>query len=314
MRAPRTVVIGTRGSALALWQANAAAAAIDASTEIRIIRTSGDRFLNIALQGRLEKGFFTREIEAELLAGEIDLAVHSLKDLPTESPPGLCESAYLPRAPVNDLLLVREEWHDPEALFPVREGCRVGATSLRRQALLRCFAPQAEPAFLRGNVPTRIRKCREGQYGAIILARAGVERLQAELGELIVYELDEAHWLPAPGQGAVCLQSRCDDEELNGLLAAVNDGETMRAVRIERGLLARFEGGCHTAFGALARPGEGGWKVLVGLEDPERGWVCTEFSGTEEECLAQGPETLGGFAPPALEEGVALCRRIQWSS
>jgi len=306
-----TVKIGSRGSRLALWQAEAVARLLGAPSEIKVVETSGDRFLDINLQGRLEKGFFTKEIEETLLAGEIDIAVHSLKDLPVESPPGLCIGACLERAAVCDLLLVHPEWHDPKELLPLRAGGRVGATSLRRRALLTVYAHQAEAVFLRGNVPTRIRKCREGQYGAIVLAGAGVERLSLELAPLVAYELNPEIWLPAPGQGAIAVQARSEDGKTLSMLAAMDSVETRHAVSIERGLLAKFEGGCHTAFGAWARPEDGAWKVVLGLERTGEGWGRIAFSGSLEECLAQGPDTLRDFLLLRVEKQELLCRPVR---
>jgi len=312
MTAPTNpLVIGTRGSALAMWQTRAVEALLKVPAEIRVIETAGDRFLNIALQGQLEKGFFTKEIEDQLLAGAIDLAVHSLKDLPTTLPDGLTVAAYLPRAAVSDLLLVRPDWHDPANLVPVRDGCRVGATSLRRQALLRLYAPRTEPAFLRGNVPTRIRKCRDGEYGAIILARAGIERLQADLGELMVYELQPQIWLPAPGQGAIAVQARAGDRRTLDALRPLDDETTRQAVSIERQLLARFEGGCHTAFGSLAMErATDQWEVITGLEDAAAGWGECVFRGSLAQCRQLAPADLGMFAPRAVQRQEELCRLV----
>jgi len=312
MNLRKKIRLGTRGSALALWQAHAVASALGADCEIAVIETSGDRFLNVSLQGQVEKGFFTREIEAQLLSGLVDVAVHSLKDLPTGNPPGLVIGALLERAPVSDLLLVRPDWLDPDRPLPLRPGCRVGATSLRRQALLAAHAPGCEAAFLRGNVPSRVRKCLEGQYGAIILARAGIGRLQPDMGALRVYELDPEHWLPAPGQGAIAVQVREEDAATRARLQALDHEPTRRAVEIERGLLARFEGGCHTAFGAWARPAGEGWEVRLGLDRPPSGWGQTCWRDRLEGCLAAGPADLIDRleAPRAPLEG--LCRPIQW--
>lgn len=308
---PRKVVIGTRGSDLALWQANTAAALIDAETELSIVKTSGDRFQNIALQGQSTQGFFTKEIELLLLNGEIDVAVHSLKDLPTEITPGLVLGAYLKRAPVSDLLLVNPDWVAADNLVPLKPGCCVGATSLRRQALLRLYRPEAEAALLRGNVPSRVEKCRAGEYGAIILARAGVERLGLKLDDLNVYELDPELWLPAPGQGAVAIQVRAGDAELLDLLEKANDSPTRRAADLERRLLANFEGGCHTAFGAWARDLGAAWDLSIGLED-ERGWRAYRTAGSYEELERIGPASGIEFSPPSVGPQEALCRPIRW--
>ncbi|PIE03876.1 MAG: hydroxymethylbilane synthase [Acidobacteria bacterium] len=291
----RTIVIGTRGSDLALWQAREAARMFTRTSEVKIIKTSGDRFLDIPLQGRVDKGFFTKEIEAQLLAGDIDVAVHSLKDLPTENPKGLSLGAYLRRAACSDLLLVHPDWHDPQAPFYLKSGCQVGATSLRRQCLLKTFAPHVEPGFLRGNVPNRIAKCVQGQYGAIILARAGVERLNLDLDPLRVYELDPKIWLPAPGQGAIAIQIREDDTSMEQEAASINHETTAMAISIERNLLAAYEGGCHTAFGSLAIKSGSTWTVFVGMDNGKGKWIHAKFTGDYPACFNLKPEDLHHF-------------------
>ena len=279
--------------------------------DIKTIKTSGDRFLDQPLQGRLEKGFFTKEIEERLIRKEIDLAVHSLKDLPTEIDPRLKIGAYIKRAPVNDLLLIRAEWHDEARIFPLKDGCVVGATALRRQALLRLYAREATAFLLRGNVPTRLRKLKEAQFGAIIIARAGVERLNLDLSSLVVYELNPEIWLPAPGQGAIAVEARADDKKVLEMLKEINDPETEQAVFLERKLLANFGGGCHTAFGALAQRNEDKWKIIVGIEDPKLVWAQVSLTGSFDECLKHGPESLLNMKPYLVKKQEELCRRIQ---
>lgn len=308
---PSKVIIGTRGSDLALWQANEAARLIGAETRQKIIKTSGDRFLDISLQGQLEKGFFTKEIEEQLLACEIDVAVHSLKDLPTASTPGLTLGAYLKRAPVSDLLIINPDWHDPGQLIPLKKGCKVGATSLRRQALLKLYGPQCSATMLRGNVPNRVRKCSEGEYGAIILARAGVSRLGLEMGGLVVYEISPELWLPAPGQGAVAIQARADDSRVLSLLSQLDDAPTRQAACLERQLLANFEGGCHTAFGSWAKSrGDGEWELLVGME-LEQGWGQCAMKGEYEKLEALGPDSGLSFKPSIVQAQEELCLKVQ---
>jgi hydroxymethylbilane synthase len=307
----KQISIGSRGSDLALWQARAVASLLPIPAEIKIIKTSGDVMLGVALQGRLEKGFFTKEIEEHLIAGHIDLAVHSLKDLPTEQPPSLCEAAYLERAAVSDLLLIRPDWYDPNSRFPLRANCKVGATSLRRQAMLRTFAPDVQAHLLRGNIPTRIQKCKNGEYGAIIIARAGVERLAADLKPLIALELNPRIWLPAPAQGAICVQARQDDAHILKLLEQADHAPTRQAIQIERRLLSRFEGGCHTAFAALALPDGEMWQILIGIDNAPNGWQQTTGSGSFEQCMALQPKDISGFATPTLDDGAELCRVCQ---
>ncbi len=306
----KKVIIGTRGSRLALWQANEVAKNLGAPSELKIIKTSGDRFLDIKLQGRLEKGFFTKEIEESLISGEIDAAVHSLKDLPTAIDPRLTVGAHCRRGPVSDLLMVHPDWHDERATMPLRRGCVVGASSLRRQALLRLYAPEVQAALLRGNVNTRVRKCSEGQYGAIVVAKAGVERLGIDPAPLVVYELNPGIWLPAPGQGAIAVEARADDRDMLDLLSGLDDRATRDAVYLERRLLSNFEGGCHTAFGAYALPEGDRWKVLVGIEKDGEGWVRNMTSGPLDECAGFGPEFLHEFIKHHVERKEDLCQRI----
>jgi hydroxymethylbilane synthase len=306
------IIIGSRGSELALWQSRQVQRLLEIDTEIKIIKTEGDRFLDAPLQGQLEKGFFTKEIEQLMLKSEIDLAVHSLKDLPTEIDPRLTIGAYLKRGPVSDLLLVRPEEHDGNSLFPVKSGCVVGATSLRRQAMLKYFAPHSTPAMLRGNVPTRVKKLKQGLFGAIVLARAGVERLGLDLKPLMAFELNPEIWLPAPGQGVIAIETRADAEQVLAAVSKLDDKSARDAASLERRLLANFEGGCHTAFGALARPEGKNWKVIMGMEHAQEIWVEFEVDDAYEELLSKGPETIEFFKHVKLKTGEELCRPLPW--
>ena len=265
----RALRAGTRGSALARWQTSAAIATLSAhapemAVDTAVVTTRGDVDLSDRLVGRLDKGFFTAELEAGLHDGSLDFAVHSLKDLPTASPPGLCVGAYLPRASVEDWLLVRPDAiaEAKPGLLPLAAGARVGSSALRREALLACYAPGAKALPLRGNVPTRVERLREGRYEAIIMASAGLSRLGLDLSGLAVLALDPLRWIPAPGQGAVAIQCRADDAELRGLLDQVNHAPTERAVTLERAMLRASEGGCASAFGSSLR----GDRLVWGLE------------------------------------------------
>ena len=303
------LIIGTRGSQLALWQAREVQRLLPAEARLEIIRTSGDRIQDVSLQGGSTTGFFTREIEDRLISGDIDIAVHSFKDLPTALDPRLAIAACLPRAPVSDLLLVHPDWLGDEGLLPLKPGCRVGAGSLRRQALVRLYRPDAQPDLIRGNVPTRVLKCVEGQYGAVILARAGVERLGLDTGDLAIFELDPALWLPAPAQGAVAVEIRSDDERARTAVSAIDDAATTAAVTIERRLLAAFEGGCHTAFGAHAVPSDAGWRTAIGIDRPDdAGWGQKVYEGPESTLGSLGPDNITEMAPLAVETQEALCR------
>jgi hydroxymethylbilane synthase len=304
-------IIGTRGSELALWQPNETAHLLDTDTEIKVIKTSGDMFYNIALQGQLEQGFFTKEIERQLIAGDIDVAVHSLKDLPTQPVEGLTIGAVLPRASVNDLLIVNPDWHDECSLLPVKKGCGVGAMSLRRQALLRTYGPQAKAEMIRGNVPSRIERCVNGTFGAIIIAAAGVNRLGLKAEGCIVYELSTQFWIPAPGQGAIAVQARANDARVLEQLAKIDDKLTRKAVDLERRVLANFEGGCHTAFGAYAFHMHGKeWIISVGM-DVDGKWGVTHDCWDYDELLELGQSRDVCLGSALATDREDLCERIQ---
>ena len=244
---PQTILIGTRGSALALAQAEGVARQLrdlGARVELRIIKTTGDR-----VQGPpempAEKGVFVKEIEAALLAGEVRLAVHSLKDLPTDLKPGLLIAAVPLRADPRDALISRGQ-----RLADLPRGARVGTSSPRRRAQLLRVRPDLEMLPVRGNVDTRLRKLAAGDYDAIVLAAAGLERLG--LGDRIVERLACEVCLPAPGQGALAVEARAGDEEAIGLARRIEDAASRACVEAERALLAGLGGGCRVPIGALA--------------------------------------------------------------
>lgn len=248
----RTFTVGTRGSALALWQTRWVTQQLAGATITeRIITTRGDVDQASKLQGKLEKGFFTEELEAALRHKEIDWAVHSLKDLPTRQPDGLTLGAVMQRASPADLLVVRREFVDESHLIPVKRGARVGTCSLRREAMLKHYAPDAVATPLRGNVPTRLTKLRDGLYDAIVLAEAGVARLGLDLTGAVAFRMNPRRWPPAPGQGAVAVQCREGDTEVLSLLKRIHHVDTERAVTIEREFLRVLEGGCTTPFGCF---------------------------------------------------------------
>ena len=244
--------IGTRTSELALRQARMVQAALSArglESELVTYKTVGDKRLDEPLSSIGGKGLFTKELETGLLKRKIDLAVHSLKDLPTESPAGLLVAAVLEREDPRDALVVNGRIL-AESLDDLPPGSRVGTSSLRRRAQLLSARPDLEVAELRGNVPTRLKKVDEGRVHAAILAAAGLHRLGAR--QHIKSYLDAPAWLPAAGQGAIAVQTRADDDTMRGLAEAMNDAPTMRAVRAERAFLAALEGGCQVPIGALA--------------------------------------------------------------
>ncbi len=245
--------IGTRGSDLALWQARHVAGLLGADrTEIIIIKTQGDRIQNVSFDKMEGKGFFTKEIEEALLEKKIDLAVHSLKDLPTEEVSGLTVTAIPARENPSDILLVRKECYNQGNYLPLFDGAKVGTSSLRRAAQLRHERPGLTLEPLRGNVPTRVRKLQEKAFDAIIIASAGLRRLGINPPELIAHPLPFSFFLPAPAQGALAIQVRSDDKELQAACSSLNHPDTARAVLAERAFLKHFGGGCHVPLGAFA--------------------------------------------------------------
>ena len=243
------IAIGSRGSALALWQAEHVKSRLEDlghEVTIRVITTTGDRLLERRLEAVGGKGAFLKEIEEALQDGTVDLAVHSLKDVPVVLPDGLRLCAVLERADPRDALLSAGL-----RLGELPPGARVGTTSLRRQSQVRALRPDVTLTDLRGNVETRIRKLREGRYDAILLALAGLARLgrQDEATEV----LDPERFLPAPGQGAIALECRSSDAQVPAVVAPLDHAPTTGAVAAERAFLAALGGGCNVPLGAYAR-------------------------------------------------------------
>jgi hydroxymethylbilane synthase len=262
---PSIIRIGTRSSELALRQARQVQSALEAQglvCELVTYRTVGDKRLDEPLSSIGAKGLFTKELEHDLLRGKTQVAVHSLKDLPTESPDGLLVAAVLEREDPRDALVVNGRIL-AQSLNDLPRGSRIGTSSLRRRAQLLAARPDLEVAELRGNVPTRLKKIDEGRVHAAILAAAGLHRLGAR--QHITCYLDAPAWLPAAGQGAIAVQVRTDDSVLRALADAMNDAPTMRAVVAERAFLAALEGGCQVPIGALAIPAPEGGGTLHGM-------------------------------------------------
>jgi hydroxymethylbilane synthase len=251
--------IGTRGSALALWQAEhvkGRLSALGQEVELRVITTTGDRVLDRRLESVGGKGAFLKEIEEAMLAGEVDLAVHSLKDVPTGLPAGLSLCAVLERADPRDALL-----SSGRRLADLPPGARVGTASPRRQALLREVRPDLVALDLRGNVDTRIRRLREGGFDAILLAMAGLARL-GRAGEA-TEALDPRRFVPAPGQGAIALECRRGDAGVRAVVAPLDHAPTARAVEAERAFLSSLGGGCNVPLGAHAFAAPGGLELVA---------------------------------------------------
>jgi len=304
--------IGTRGSALALVQARWVQAHLPGESEIVVIKTTGDRRQDVRLDLVGGVGLFTREIERALLDEEIDLAVHSLKDLPVEQPPGLVLGAIPERAPVSDLLLIRPDAVEPNEEIPLAPGARVGTSSTRRVALLHGVRPELLTVAIRGNVPTRLRKCLEGRCEAVLLARAGIQRLGADLGGLVPYQLSPGFWPCAPGQGALGLEIREGDAATAARLASLEHPTTRTCVEAERRLLQISGGGCHSAFGAWASL-DGGPTLHLALLTPEgalrlRRFEAEGMDAIVEEAGAWLQAGAPAVAPLERREEDWLCR------
>jgi hydroxymethylbilane synthase len=303
--------VGTRGSRLALWQADHVRSLIAGPSEVVVIRTSGDRLKDAPLQGQSTTGFFTREIEKALLGRRVDLAVHSLKDLPVEQPEGLVLGAILERHDPGDVLLVGPDAHDPSLALPVRRGARVGAGSLRRRSALLAYRPDLEPVLVRGNVETRVRKAVQGLVDAIVLARAGLVRLGLDPSPLVAYDLSPEGWIPSPGQACVAVEVRQEDVRTRDLARRIDHAGSRACVELERRLLAMAGGGCHAPFAAWARAAHvtGGFDVSVGAPASDGSWRGLHLCGTAAEVEAEARKWFGSGCEPSLnwnEEG--LCR------
>jgi hydroxymethylbilane synthase len=244
--------IGSRGSDLALWQANHVKRQLEAlgcSVTITIIKTQGDAIQHLSFDKLEGKGFFTKEIETALLENEIDLAVHSHKDLETNQPEQLIIACVSEREDPADILLIAKQAVDTSQSWELKESAIIGTSSARRKSQIMRFRDDLIIKDLRGNVPTRIHKLKEGQYDAILLAKAGVDRLNIDLSEFHVVRLDPSEFVPAPAQGVLALQIRATDHFLFDLLQKINHPEVQRRIAVERNVLNLMQGGCQLPLG-----------------------------------------------------------------
>jgi hydroxymethylbilane synthase len=276
------IKIGTRGSALALAQAHETRARLMAAHglaedafHIEIISTSGDRIQDRPLSEVGGKGLFTKEIEEALLDGRIDIAVHSSKDMPTHLPEGLELSAFLEREDARDAFVGRSV----KSLMDLPKGATIGSSSLRRQALLKRLRPDLDVVMFRGNVPTRLRKVEQGDVDGTILAYAGLKRLGMESAVSELLPLDT--FPPAPGQGAIGLETRIGDMQMAALLAPVNHRETATALDCERAFLAVLDGSCRTPIAGYAK--------VSGHSVSFHGMILTPDGAAMHELRIEGP-------------------------
>jgi hydroxymethylbilane synthase len=316
----KRITIGTRGSKLALWQAEFVKTQLqklspDLGIEIRKIKTTGDKILDVPLAQVGGKGLFVKEIEEALLRYEADIAVHSMKDVPTDFPDGLHLPVVCEREDPRDALIVnnklkvkseklkvKDEESKPSLIFSLSQNAKIGTSSLRRSCQLLSLRPDLKIEQLRGNLDTRLRKLDEGQFDAIILAAAGMKRLglQDRITEILPLDIS----LPAIGQGAVGIECRINDEWVNNLVSALNHPETFVCVKAERAFLKKLEGGCQVPIAAHARLKDGriviqglvgsisGEKIIKGYSEGEPGHAENLGIALAEEILSKGAKEI----------------------
>lgn len=284
--------IGTRGSPLALAQASETRARLmvahdlpEDMFEIVVLSTKGDRITDRALSEIGGKGLFTEELEEQLLAGDLDFAVHSSKDMPTKLPEGLFLSAFLPREDVRDAVVGRTA----PTLRELPQGATVGSSSLRRQALIRRIRPDINVITFRGLVDTRLRKLADGEVDATLLAFAGLKRLGKP--EIPTELLDPSDFPPAPAQGAICIESRIGDARVNDLLEAINHRDTFDAVSCERAFLGALDGSCRTPIAGHATMHGDAIRFAGMILTPDGScWHDVEIEGSRTDAAALGAQ------------------------
>ncbi|HLP55346.1 MAG TPA: hydroxymethylbilane synthase [Fluviicola sp.] len=279
----RSIRIGSRGSDLALWQANHVKQqleALGAEVSITVIKTQGDQIQHLSFDKLEGKGFFTKEIEQALLDNTIDLAVHSHKDLETTPPDGLIIAAVSEREHPSDVLLIHPRAVDTTQHWNLKPGAVVGTSSARRKSQLIAFREDVTIKDLRGNVPTRLQKLIDGEYDAILLAKAGLDRLELDLSAVHVEVLDPEEFIPAPAQGVLALQIRATDTALFEFMQPLHHVEVQSRIVLERTVLNRMHGGCQLPLGVYC-PEEG--RLLVAYAASwEEGAQWFEFEGPHD--------------------------------
>lgn len=287
----KPLIIGTRGSELALWQAyhtQKILGELGIETRLEIISTKGDQIQNLSFDKIEGKGFFTKEIEQALMDNTIDIAVHSHKDLETAPHPDLIIAAVSHRADPRDLLITKKALVQPDLPLHFKENCSVGTSSVRRKTQIKNIRPDASFVDIRGNVPTRIQKLRDGQCDALMLAAAGIERLDIDLSEFHVQLLDPTSFVPAPAQGVLGWQCRRSDTATIAILEKIHHADIQATIAIERTLLQKMEGGCQLPLGVYCTKEQNEFHVHVafsaGLNEP---LVQFEYHGNDADtCIA----------------------------
>ena len=269
----KVIRIGTRGSKLALWQAHFTQEqlqSIGIASELVIIKTRGDQIQHLGFDKMEGKGFFTKEIEDALLRGEVAVAVHSMKDLPTSSPEGLVTTAVSYREDPADWMLIRKDKVDSSKDLKLPAQAIVGTSSARRKAQVRAFRPDVELKDIRGNVPTRVRKLAEGEFNAILLAAAGLSRLELDLSPFEVIRFSPKEFIPAPAQGVLAWQCNEHDLSTRRIFKQLHQAEVALATNVERTVLKLLEGGCQMPLGVYCKRDQvGNYHVWAALAN---GW------------------------------------------
>jgi hydroxymethylbilane synthase len=311
----KPIIIGSRGSDLALWQAHFfqdLLTEIDVRSEIKIISTKGDRIQHLSFDKIEGKGFFTKEIEAALINADIDIAIHSHKDLETSQPPGLVIGGVSYRENPAEYLLIRKECQGPTLPLGFKSGAVIGTSSARRKSQVLELRPDISLKDIRGNVPTRIQKLRDGEFDAIMLAAAGVIRLGLDLSDLIVCELDPRMFVPAAAQGVLAYQCRDNDDQTIQILKGLNHPEVAECIRIERTILSKFGGGCHIPIGVYAQKMDGQFHVRAsyGKEWEHFGKRSRIKAQTAEEAL----DKFESIKAQPLPKSVLITKSLERSS
>jgi len=305
------LVIGTRGSQLALWQSNYIKDMLEEITGLevglKIIKTTGDRILDVPLAKVGGKGLFTKELEVELMAGTVDLCVHSMKDVPTELPHGCLIAATPERVDPRDALVAGPGGHDLQTL-PI--GAKLGTSSLRRRAQVLAMRPDLEIVDVRGNLDTRMRKAESGQVDAVILASAGIARLG--WSDRVTSYLSPQQMVSAVGQGAIAVEIREDDSFMASACERLNDRETFACITAERVVMRSLEGGCQVPIGAYARIEDGAMVMdgLVGSVDGTR-IVRDRVTGSIDDPIGLGRAMVARLRELGADEILATIRSVE---
>lgn len=302
----KPVIIGSRGSELALWQARFVQEKLKEKgfdSEVKIIKTQGDKIQNLSFDKIEGKGFFTKELEDALLSKEVDLAVHSHKDLPTTNPDGLIVAAVSYREDPSELLMIRKESVRSKAKLELKPEAIVGTSSARRKSQLLMFRPDVVIKDIRGNVPTRVQKLRDGEFDAILLAAAGIERLGLDLSDLHVVKLDPTEFIPAPAQGVLALQTRHDDTTTINAARSVHDESVEAEIAVERKVLNLFDGGCQLPLGVYCKKkdDEDVFHIWAAKADHwDKSPVCIYLETRREDAAEVMVNKIRGFRPASV--------------